>query len=163
MISSEPKFVPCGIDIDIAGATDNVADSINMKNSHKCTFLVQYVDLAGADHLVLVYSGTTDAARTSALPFRYRFSPVATGTATCDVYPAWTECAATGLTVAHGTYDNFTLQIQVNASAMDTANNEEWLTLDFQDTGDAGATGQAIVWAVLSQRYSQDADATALA
>jgi len=163
MITENFKIVPCGIDVDINGATDNVADSINMKNFHRATFIIQYVDLGTADHTVLLYSGATDAARTSALPFRYAFASAATGSASCDVLADWTACAATGLSVAHGTYDNFMLVIEVDAAAMDVASGEEWLTLDFQDTGDAGATGQAIVFAILAPRYKNNQSCTALA
>ena len=44
---------------------------------------------------------------------------------------------------------------------MDVANGEEWLTLDFTDPG--GATGQAIVIAILEPRYTGNQSATALA
>lgn len=163
MINERYKIVPCGIDVDINSATDNVADSINMKGAHKCTFVIQYVDLGTANHTVLVYSGASDAARTSAMPFKYAFASAATGSANCDVLTDWTDCATTGLAVAHDTYDNYLLMIEVDAANMDVANSENWLTLDFQDTGDAGATGQAVVFAILEPRYAGNQSATVLA
>lgn len=156
------KVVPCGIDVDISTAVDNLCDSINMKNFHEATYLVQFVDLGTADTTVLVYSGASDAACTSALPFKYRWASATTTSATCDVFGAWTDCAATGLVVAHGTYDNFMLQIYVDAAAMDVANGEEWLTVDFKDVS-GGATGQAIVIALLKPRYADASGVTCLA
>lgn len=162
MLTENYKIVPCGIDVDFHSATDNVCDSINMKNFHKATYLIQLVDIGTASPLLLAYSGTSDAARTSALPFKYAFASATTGSASCDVLGDWTECEATGLTLTHGTYDNYLLVVEINASAMDIANGEEWLTLDFQDTADAGATGQAIVIAVLEPRYKTGESPTCL-
>jgi hypothetical protein len=158
MLAENFKIVPCGIDVDINGAADNVADSINMKNFHKCTFIVQYVDMGTADHIVKVQSGATDGALTSDVTFKYAFGGAAQGSANCDVLTAWGSSAA--LTVAHGTYDNFLLIIEVDAAAMDIANGEEWLTLNFTDPGNA--TGQAIVIAVLEPRYSGNRSVSAL-
>lgn len=163
MLAEEYKIVPCGVDIDINGATDNVSDSINMKNYHSCTFLIQYADLGTANHTLLLYSGATAAARTSALPFKLAFGSAAFGTANCDVLTTWTSVATTGHAVAHGTYDNYMAIVEVDAADMDIANGESWLTLDFQDTGDAGATGQAIVFAVLKPRYTKGQSGTAVA
>jgi hypothetical protein len=159
MLSERYKIVPCGIDIDINSAADNKADSINMKNYHKATFLIQYEDMGTADHIVKVFSGAADGDLTSAVTFNYAFGSAAQGSANCDVLTAWASSAA--LTVTHGTYDNYLLIVEVDAAAMDTANNEEWLTLDFNDAGNA--TGRAIVIAVLEPRYSGNVSATALA
>jgi hypothetical protein len=158
-----PKIVPCGIDVDFNSSTENLCDSINMKDSHSVLYVIQLVDIGTASPTLLVYSGATDAACTSALPFYYRWGGAAQGSANCDVFGAWTACEATGLSLTHGTYDNYVLQVMVSASAMDIANQEEWLTLDFQDTGDAGATGQATVIALLDKRYRAETDTTVLA
>lgn len=147
------KIVPCGVDIDFNGAANNVSDSINMKNFHRATFLIQLADIGGADPVLFVYSGATAAARTSALKFRYAFGGAAFGSANCDVLSAWTECPVTGLALTHGTYDNYLLVVEVEAVQMDVANGENWLTLDFADPS-TGATGQAIVIAVLEPRYT---------
>jgi len=158
MLTENFKIVPCGVDVDINSAADNKADSINMAKYHKCTFIIQYEDMGTADHIVKVFSGATDAALDSAVTFNYAFGSAAQGSANCDVLTAWASSAA--LTVAHGTYDNFMLIVEVDAAAMDTANGEEWLTLDFNDPGNA--TGRAIVFAVLQPRYSGNLSPSAL-
>lgn len=157
--------VPIGVDIDFSSAASNLSDSICMKNYHRATFLIQLYDIDTASPVLYLYSGATDAACTSALTFRYAFGGAAQGTATagsttsCDVLGAWSTSAA--LTLTHGTYDNFLLVVDINSTEMDLANNEDWLTLDFTDPG--GATGRAIVIAVLEPRYPANRMPTCLA
>jgi hypothetical protein len=151
--------VPLGIDIDFATGANNVSDSINMKNYHRATFLIQLVDIGTATPVLYCYSGATDAACTSALTFRYAFGSAAQGSASCDVLAAWSTSAALSLT--HGTYDNYLLIVDVLGNEMDMANDEEWLTLDFADDA-TGATGQATVLAVLECRDPSTQHVTAL-
>lgn len=153
------KIVPVGVDIDFNSAANNVTDSINMKNYHRATFLIQLYDIGTASPVLYAYSGATDAARTSALTFKYAFGSAAQGSADCDVLGDWSTSAA--LTLTHGTYDNYLLVVEVDADRMDVANGEEWLTLDFADDA-TGATGQAIVIAVLEPRYTKGQSVTAL-
>jgi len=160
MLSEKYKIVPVGNDIDLSTAAANDCDSINMKNHHKATFIVGLQTLGGADIYVALYSGATDGAKTSALTFKYAFGSAAQASANCDVLGAWAESAM--LTVAHATYDNYMLIIEIDASQMDTANNEEWLTLSFLDT-DGGATGNVQVHAILTPRYTSGQSITALA
>lgn len=161
MIPKNVKYVPLGVDIDFNTGANNLSDSINMKNYHSALFLIQLADIGTADPVLSVYSGATNAATTSALPFLYRFGGAAAGSANCDVYTDWTACASTGLALTHGTYDNYLLQVYVDAATMDIANAEEWLTLDFADPS-TGATGQAIVIAALEPRYLSGTEVTAL-
>jgi hypothetical protein len=160
MIPKNTKYVPLGVDIDFNTAASNLSDSINMKNYHDALFLIQLADIGTASPVLLVYSGATNAACTSALAFKYRFGGAAAGSANCDVFGDWTDCAETGLVLTHGTYDNYLLQVYVDGADMDVANAEEWLTLDFTDPGNA--TGQAIVIAALTPRYSSGTEITAL-
>lgn len=153
------KIVPVGVDIDFSSAASNLSDSINTANFNRATFLIQLYDIGTASPVLYAYSGATDAACTSALTFRYAFGSAAQGSANCDVLAAWSTSEA--LTLTHGTYDNYLLVVDILASEMDTANEEEWLTLDFAD--DAGnATGQATVIAVLEPRYPCNQSPTAL-
>jgi len=153
------KPVPLGVDIDFSTAASNLSDSVNMAMYHRATFLIQLADIGTATPVLYVYSGATDAACTSALTFRYAFGGAAAGSANCDVLAAWSTSAALSLT--HGTYDNYMLVVDILANEMDTANDENWLTLDFADDA-TGATGQAIVFAVLEPRYSSNRSVTAL-
>ncbi|KKK67416.1 hypothetical protein LCGC14_2954280 [marine sediment metagenome] len=159
------KIVPVLSDGDLnAGATLD-CDSINMTNHHRATFIINYQTIAGAANYVYLYSGATDGAKTSALTFNYAFGTAATGTYTsatvaADILNANATSAA--LTVAHATYDNFMLIVEIEATAMDMANNEEWLTLSFADT-DTGATGNVTVVAILDPRYGSNISRSALA
>jgi len=153
------KFVPVASDMDVSGSATNPCDSINMKKYHHATFVVNLQTLGGADLHCKVYSGATDAALTSALTFRYAFASAAAGSANCDVLAAATTSA--DLTIAHATYDNYMLVIEVDASDMDLANGENWLTLSFPDD-ETGSTGNLSAVAILVPRYTSDLSATAL-
>lgn len=144
-------------DIDLNGAAINACDSINMSKYHSCRFVVNFQTLDGAANYVIAYSGATDGAQTSALTFRYGFGGAAYAAAGADVVSTWATSA--NLAVAHATYDNYMLIIDIDAKAMDLANNEDWLTLTFQDT-DTGATGNVSVVAVLRPRYAGEQSVT---
>jgi len=158
MLSEKYKFVPVGSDIDFNVGATQVCDSINMKHYHHATFIVSLQDIGVATPTLKVYSGATDAALTSALTFNYAFGGAAQGSASCDVLAAWATSA--NLSLTHGTYDNYMLVIEIDASDMDVANSEEWLTMEFTDPG--GATGNASVTAILKPRYAENRSATAL-
>jgi hypothetical protein len=159
-LAEQVKIVPVGSDIDLNAAAANDCDSINMKNYHHATFIINLQTLGGAAIYAKLYSGATDGAKTSALTFNYAFGSAAQATALCDVLAAWATSA--NLSIAHATYDNYMLVIEISASAMDLANSEEWLTLSFEDT-DTGATGNVSVIAILQPRYANGQSGTALA
>ena len=144
-------------DGDLSAGASLDCDSINMKNYHSCRFVVNYQTIGGAANYVLLYSGATDGAKTSALTFRYGFGGAAYASANADVVSTWATSA--NLSVAHATYDNYMLIIDIEATEMDLANNEEWLTLTFADT-DTGATGNVSVVAVLQPRYAGEQSVT---
>jgi hypothetical protein len=158
-LAEEKKIVPVASDMDVSGSATNPCDSINMKGYHRATFIVNLQTLGGADLHCKVYSGATDAALTSALTFHYAFAGAATGSAGCDVLAA--DSTSADLTIAHATYDNYMLVIEVDASDMDIANSEEWLTLSFPDDA-TGATGNLSAVAILEPRYTGNLSATAL-
>jgi len=153
------KIVPVGSDLDLNGGASVDCDSINMKNYHRATFIVSAQTLGGADAHIYLYSGATDAAKTTAITFRYAFGGAAQGTADCDVLSATTSTAGP-LHLTNGTYDNYMLIIEADAAAMGAGHS--WLTLAFQDT-DTGATGNVSVTAVLEPRYTGNRSASALA
>ena len=161
MISENFKIVPMLSGYDLSTHdTLMTSDSINMKNYHKATLLVQFDDIGTASPVLYVYSGATDGALTSALTFKYAFGGAACGAASSDVLAAWATSAA--LTVTHGTYDNYLCVVEVDAKEMDLGNNEEWLTVNFTDPT-TGCTGQVTVTAILTPRYSGNRSITALA
>ena len=159
MQTERDKVVPVGSDIDLSSAAANDCDSINMANFHNARFLVQLQTLGGAAIYVKAYSGATDGAKTSALTFNYALGSAAAGSANADVLADWSTSA--NLSIAHATYDGYILVIEVDAKSMDLANNENWLTLTFEDT-DTGATGNVAVIATLDPRYGSNQSASAL-
>ena len=159
-LSEKYKPVPVANNYDLSTHdTLMTLDSINMANYHHCTFLVHFHDIGTSSPVLYVYSGATDGALSSALTFWYAFGSAAITVADCDVLAAWSTSAA--LTITHGTYDNYLLVIEVPAEIMDTANNEEWLTMNLTDP-DTGCTGNVTVTAILHPRYPSNVSVTAL-
>lgn len=164
MLAENYKIVPViGDYTDMSGSV--TADSINMANYHEATFILNFGTLGTASSVLYVYSGATAAATTSALTFNYAFGGAAVGTAVAgstassDVLAAWGSSAA--LTITHTAYDNFMLVVEINAAAMDLANNENWLTLVITDPGTA--VGRVDGVAILKPRYGSNRIATCLA
>ena len=151
------KFVPILSDQDLNAGASMVGDSINMATFHSVTFICGLQTLGGADPVVTVYSGLTDAALTTALTFNYAYGGAATGSADCDVLSAWSTSAA--LTIANASKDNFMLLIQVDAKAM--GSGHKWLTIEFSDPS-VGATGNVQVHAILRPRYTKNRSLSAL-
>lgn len=158
MLWEKLKFVPVLSDQDLTDAANMDGDSINMSEYHSATFLVSIQDLGGAAPSFLLYSGATDAAMTSALTFNYALGSAAQGTALCDVLGA--NATSASLSLAHATYDNYMLLMHVDASDMDVANGENWLTFRITDPG--GCTGNVSVTAILEPRYVENQHRTAL-
>lgn len=165
MLSEKYKIVPIKQAGDLNSAATVDCDSINMKLFHKATFVFTFDTLGGASTVLTINSGATDGAVTSALYFNYAWGGAAIGTAvagstaSCDVPAAWTNAAS--VTITHTTYSNYMLIVEIDASNMDTANDEEWLTARFTDPGSGTGTFDAFV--ILEQRYPGNRSETALA
>ena len=170
-LAEEKKVILLASDLDLSSGTEAVTKGINMKGYHHATFLISFGTLAGGNTTLKAYSGATDsvAATTSAIAFKYAYNPStcifeaagATPASGADVLAAETTVvAATGLVVAYATYSNFMLVVEVDASDMDVANEEEWLYLEFTKSS---TTGLATIFAILEPRYTSNRSATALA
>ena len=137
-LAEEKKVIPVMNTADYnSGVT---ADSINMVNYHRCTFLMTFGAITG-DAVLTINSGATDAATTSPLTFNYGLGSADIGTYTsatvaADILGANTTSAALTLTAA--TYNSRLLICEVDASDMDLANDEEWLTPDISNVASAG-------------------------
>jgi len=126
-------------------------DSINMKGIHRATIIFLFGAITG-DAILYIYSGATNAAKTSALTFKYKYGGAACGSTLSDVYS--TESTSAALTLTGTTYANRCLICEIDASAMDLANNEEWLTVSLSDAASAGILHTV---AILEPRYSDGA------
>jgi len=142
------KVVPIINSADINAGLDG--DSINMAKGHRCTILFMFGALGGAAGAVLkVFSGATDGTKSSALTFTYALGSAATGSASSDVLAADATSAALTLTAA--TYQNKVLVVEIDGSEFDTANNEEWLTVEIGAEADSGVLHAV---AIVEPRYS---------
>ena len=140
------KLVPVINSADINAGLDG--DSINMAKAHRATFILMFGTLVG-DAVLTVNSGATDGAKTSALYFDYALGSAAVGSASADVLGDVANAASLTLTAA--TYSNKMLVVQVDARAMDLANNEEWLTLAISNAANSGICECV---AIIEPRYS---------
>lgn len=163
MIAEGLKIVPIGSDEDMS--SDVTFDSIDMKNYHKACLIFNFGTLGTASSTLTVYSGATNASLDSALTVNYAWGGAAQGTAvagstaSCDVFAAWTSAAS--VTITYGTYSNYTLVIELDASVMDLANGERFLTVKIPRSG--SATGKVTAFALLTPRYLANRSVTALA
>ena len=169
-LAEEKKVVLVASDLNLATGATQVTKGINMKGYHHCTFLISFGTIGTSNTVLRAVSGATDLAPTSDIAFKYAY-----GASTCifagagttpasgaDVLAAETTVvAATGLTVLQATYSNFMLLVEVDASDMDVANGENWLSLEFTDAGTC--TGLVTIFAILEPRYTGNLSATALA
>lgn len=163
-LTEQLKMVPLFNNYDLSTHdTIMTSDSINMKNYHHATILINFHALGGADTRLYVYSGAAAAALTSTLYFAYAFGGAASGSASSDVLTAWawTDSTTPYVTITNGTYDNYMMVLEVPATIMDLANNENWLHLNFTDPS-TGATGNVTATAILRPRYMNNLSATAL-
>lgn len=144
------KVMPVLSDGDLnAGATLS-CDCIDASKFHDVLFVINYQTIGGAANYVKLYSGATDGALTTALTFNYAFAGAAQGSASADVFATWSTSA--NLSVAHASYDNYALLVEIDTAAITTAGHK-YLTLVFADT-DTGATGNVSVVAIGRPRYN---------
>ena len=137
-------------------------DSINMKGYHHATIIITMATIVG-DAVLTVNSGASDGTKSSALTFHYAFGTADIGTytsatAAADVLNA--DATSAALTITGTAYDDTMLIVEVDASDMDTANDENWLTLNISAAG-SSAFMHAV--AILEPRYTGNVSGSALA
>ena len=94
------------------------------------------------------------------MPFRHTYGGAAIGSDSSDYYAAWANVtAASGLTLASATYSSKCQIFEIDASDMDIANGEEWLTLEISSAGTSGITHAV---AILEGRYKENRKSTVL-
>ena len=157
-LAEEKKIVPLLNSADYNAGVS--MDSINMKNAHRACVIMTFGAITGNAGLK-VYSGTTAAAATSAMPFRYALGSAAIASSSADVLAAATTAvASSGITLTAATYASKMLVLDIDAADMDTANNEEWLTVVIDASASAGICHAV---AVLDLRYPSSVSGTVLA
>ncbi len=147
-LANRYKIIPV---MNTANYNDGVdGDSINMAQGHRWTFVLTFGAITG-NAVLTVNSGATAGAKTSPLTFKYALGSATIGSATADVLGAQATSAA--LTLTGTTYANKMLVVEINGSAMDTVNEEEWLTIAISDAADAGICH---IVAIVEPRYSDN-------
>lgn len=131
--ASKYRVVPLLTTTDYNNGVDG--DSINMGKVHRATIIITFGAVSG-NAILKLFSGATAAAKTSALTFQYKYGGAAIGSDGSDVYSDAASSAA--LTLTGTTFANTCLVIEIEASEMDLANNEEWLTLEIGSEASAG-------------------------
>lgn len=159
-LAEEKKIVPVLASEDTGAGVS--ADSINMKGYHRCTFIITMATIVG-DAVLTVASGATAGAATSALTFHYAFGNADIGTYTdantaADILGA--DATSAALTITGTAYDDRMLIVEVDASDMDVANDENWLTLAISS---AGTSAFMHIVAILEPRYTGNVSGSALA
>lgn len=79
-----------------------------------------------------LYAGATDAAKTTALAFRYRLGSADSGSALADQLGDETDVAASGLTLTATTFDH--KQVLVELEAIEMPDGKPWLTVEVDNT-----------------------------
>ena len=156
-IAEKYKIVPLLASANTGAGVD--LDSINMEGVHKATIVFTNGATSGSA-VLKIYSGVTEGTKTSALPFRYAHGGAAIGSDSSDYLGAWaTATASSGLTLASATYSSKMQVFEVDASDMDLANNENWLTGEISSAGTSGITHAV---AILETRYKENRASTVL-
>jgi len=154
-LCEEKKLVPIFDSADINGGADS--DSIDVSKASKVALLCMFgPSLAGAAGAILtLYSGVTNAAKTTAMTFSYRYGGASTGSASSDDLTA--EATSAALQIATATLVSRLLVIEVETASM--TDGHKYLTLQVGAEADAG---ELTVVAVLTPRYASMADDTVL-
>lgn len=103
------------------------SDSVNMGRLHHLGAVLTFGAITG-NSVLKVYSGATDAAKTTALAFKYRLSAADYKVALADTYGAATSVASTGLTLTAATFDHRAIVVEVESDQM--TDGHEWLTFE---------------------------------
>ena len=130
-------------------------DSINMGKLHTVRLLIQFGALTG-NAILKMFSGATEAAKTTAETFRYALASAAQGAADGDKFGAWAPSAALTLTAA--TYQNKLLVVEIDSDQLTV--DQPWATLEL---GSEASVLNAAIAAVGESRWkAQDQTPTVI-
>ena len=155
MLCEELHIIPGLTSADHGAGADS--ESINMGLLHEVAALVQIGNISVADATFKVYSGASAGTKTTAIPFRYRYSGAAAKSASADVFGAWTLSAAAGISLDNAADDDFLLEVEVTSDMM--TDGEPWLTIEL---GSGATVLQASIVFVGRGRFQANAVPTAI-
>ena len=150
----EKRLMPSKGIIYVLKSADHQAgvdgDSFTMKLNHHATIVFLFGALTG-DAVLKVYSGATDAAKTTSMAFKHLLASGDQGAVNADKFGAEaTVVAANGLTLTAATYDNRTLVVEIEESML--ADGEPWVTLELSS---AASTLNVSALALVSPRFAR--------
>lgn len=158
MLAETKKIIPLLHTADYNAGTDT--DSFKM-HGDKATIILTFGAVTG-NAVLKAYSGATAGAKTSVMPFKYALGGGAIAAASADVLAAWsTATASSGITLTAASYASHMAVLEIDAADMDTANDEEWLTLNISNAASAGIVH--IVAVLDNPRYTGNRSETLLA
>lgn len=158
MFSETEKIIPLLASANYGAGVDS--DSFKALGG-KVTLILTFGSVTG-DAVLKVYSGATAGAKTSSLPFKYAYGGGSIGAASADYLSAWADATgSSGLTLTGTTYTSKMAIIEFNTAAMDTANAEEWITVNLSSAASSGILHMVAV--LDNPRYTGNRSATLLA
>jgi len=148
--SERYRFVALAESADV---TTNGVDtqSINMGKFHSIAFMFNFGAVTANDTLKF-YVGATDAAKTTAVAFKYRLASADVGAASSDAFGAFTDVTSSGLTLAATTFDHKLTIVEFDSQAI--PDDTPWLTAEIAGS----ATTQNIsITAIADPRWASNA------
>lgn len=146
MLHENYKVVPILADTDVGASTD--ADSVLVSGANWISVLISCGAFTG--NLTLSFnSGTTNGAKTNAVPFKYALGSAAIGATTSDVFAAWTAATTTAAITCT------TKAIAVEIDPADITAGDLYLTGTF-----AATAGICHAFMVIQPRYAKGESTT---
>ncbi len=125
-LSERLKFVALTESADVTTAGVDT-QSVHMGYYHEFAFLLNFGAIA-ADDVLKVFTGASNATKTTAIAFKYRLAAADTAAASSDTFGAFTDVASSGLTLTAATFDHKLVIVEIDAQAIDDA--KPWVTLE---------------------------------
>jgi hypothetical protein len=158
MLAEKEKIIPLLASADYGAGVD--MDSFKLMGK-SATVIMTFGAVTG-NAVLKVYSGATAGTKSSSLPFKYAYGGGAIGASSADVLTAWGDASASsGLTLTAATYGSKMAVLHFNAAAVDTANDEEWITVNISSAASSGIMHAVAV--IENPRYAGNRSATLLA
>lgn len=141
------KIIPLTESADVTTAGVDTQGVHVGKLSEIC-FLLNFGAIT-ADDALKVYVGATNAAKTTAIAFKYRLAAADTKVALSDTLGAFTDVAAAGLTLTATTFDHKLVVVEIDSQAIPDAT--PWVILEI--AGSATTQNVSII-AIAMPRYA---------
>lgn len=106
-------------------------DSVHMGRLHSLSVAIAMGAITG-NSILIVYTGATEGAKTTAIAFKYRFGGGDFKAASADILGDATAVASTGLTMVAATFDHRMTVIEIDAD--NVTDGQPWVTVSVDTT-----------------------------